>query len=136
MRKACFDHWSPSSCRSGLRWSSSRGQFGQRRTGTAVWMAFTTCCPNATPPASTMLPSATMSTSHDRVSGTVGLLAGWDKSDQWHQAAHVCFAELQTARAELLSTTFVLLECGNAAARRPYRDAVFRLRENMESSKR
>lgn len=67
---------------------------------------------------------------------TVGLLAVWDNSDQWHRAAHSCFAELQSARHELVSTTFILSECGNAAARRPYRDAVCRLREKLENSKR
>jgi predicted nucleic acid-binding protein len=67
---------------------------------------------------------------------TVGLLAVWDNSDQWHRAAHACFVELQASREELVSTTFILSECGNAAARRPYRDAVCRLREKLESSKR
>ena len=67
---------------------------------------------------------------------TVGLIAVWDNSDQWHRAAHACFVELQAAREELVSTTFILSECGNAAARRPYRDAVCRLREKLESSKR
>lgn len=33
-----------------------------------------------------------------------------------------------------MTTTFVLLECGNAAARRPYRSAVDRLRQQMELS--
>lgn len=37
---------------------------------------------------------------------TVGLLAVWDNSDQWHRAAHACFAQLQAARDELVSTTF------------------------------
>lgn len=67
---------------------------------------------------------------------TVGMVAVWDNSDQWHPAAHACFAELQTAREELVSTTFILSECGNAAARRPYRDAVCRLRDKLETSKR
>jgi predicted nucleic acid-binding protein len=67
---------------------------------------------------------------------TVGLLAVWDNSDQWHQAAHACFLQLQATREELVSTTFILSECGNAAARRPYRDAVCRLREGLETSKR
>ena len=67
---------------------------------------------------------------------TVGLIAVWDDSDQWHRAAHARFVELQAAREELVSTTFILSECGNAAARRPYRDAACRLREKLESSKR
>ena len=65
---------------------------------------------------------------------TVGLLALWDASDQWHEAAEQSFAELRRLRSILLTTSFVLLECGNAAARRPYRLAVDRLRVQMESS--
>lgn len=34
---------------------------------------------------------------------------------------------LQQSNAQCWTTTFVLLECGNAAARRPYRTAVGRL---------
>jgi predicted nucleic acid-binding protein len=63
---------------------------------------------------------------------TVGLLALWDKSDQWHVAAERAFAGLLTRRPPLVTTSFVLLECGNAAARRPYREAVARLRQRME----
>jgi predicted nucleic acid-binding protein len=65
---------------------------------------------------------------------TVGLLALWDTSDQWHDAAEEAFAGLKRDKSPLVTTTFVLLECGNAAARRPYRQAVDRLRERMESS--
>ena len=64
---------------------------------------------------------------------TVGLLALWDTSDQWNKAAEKAFSKLVQARSVLLTTTYVLLECGNAAARRPYRLAVDRLRERMES---
>ena len=67
---------------------------------------------------------------------TVGLLAVWDESDQWHRAAHACFSLLQASRVNLITTTFVLLECGNAAARRPYRSAVTRLRAQLEPSGR
>jgi uncharacterized protein len=63
---------------------------------------------------------------------TVGLLAVWDESDQWHRAAQASFSELLGARADLVTSSFVLLECGNAAARRPYRSAVSRLRKYME----
>lgn len=54
---------------------------------------------------------------------TVGLLAVWDESDPWHRAAQMCFLELLSCRADLVTSSFVLLECGNAAARRPYRSA-------------
>jgi uncharacterized protein len=67
---------------------------------------------------------------------TVGLLAVWNKTDQWHPAVNSLFAELNTARANLVTTSFVLLECGNAAARTPYRGSVNRLREKLESTDR
>ena len=66
---------------------------------------------------------------------TVGLLALWDTSDQWHEAAEEAFLNVSETRPAFLTTTFVLLECGNAAARRPYRHAVGRLRERMESGR-
>jgi predicted nucleic acid-binding protein len=67
---------------------------------------------------------------------TVGLLAVWDESDQWHHAAQACFSELSGSRADLVTSSFVLLECGNAAARRPYRAAVTRLRKEMNAADR
>jgi uncharacterized protein len=67
---------------------------------------------------------------------TVGLLAVWDESDQWHGAAQACFSELLACRADLITSSFVLLECGNAAARRPYRSAVSRLCKQMEPGHR
>jgi len=67
---------------------------------------------------------------------TVGLLALWDTSDQWHRAAQCCFSELLAHRADLTTSSFVLLECGNAAARKPYRSAVSRLCKQMESLNR
>jgi len=67
---------------------------------------------------------------------TVGLLAVWDESDQWHLEAQACLAGLLAARADLVTTSFVLLECANAAARRPYRSAVSRLRRQMELGNR
>ena len=65
---------------------------------------------------------------------TVGLLALWDASDQWHAAAEPAFARLVETRTRLLTTSFILLECGNAAARRPYRQAVTRLRERLQAA--
>ena len=67
---------------------------------------------------------------------TVGLLALWDESDQWHETAQASFAELASSRANVVTTTFVLLECGNAAARRPYRPSIARLRQEMEEGGR
>ena len=59
---------------------------------------------------------------------TVGLLAMWDRDDRWHLAAAPTFAALIAARVPILTTTFVLAECANAAARKPYRLAVDDLR--------
>jgi uncharacterized protein len=66
---------------------------------------------------------------------TVGLLALWDSGDQWHSAAETAFADLGRTKALLTTTSFVLLECANAAARRTFRQAVERLRARMESGK-
>ena len=64
---------------------------------------------------------------------TIGLIALWDVADQWHSAAEETFGRLVSERVTLITTTFVLLECGNAAARRPYRLAVNELRELLEN---
>jgi predicted nucleic acid-binding protein len=63
---------------------------------------------------------------------TVGLIALWNGSDQWHAAADQAFAQILDRRQPLVTTTFVLLECANAAARRPFRTQVCRLRETLE----
>ena len=65
---------------------------------------------------------------------TVGLLALWDRSDQWHSRAEAAWLQLQAESALVMTTTFVLLECGNAAARRPYRQSVDRLRTYLEAA--
>ena len=65
---------------------------------------------------------------------TVGLLAIWDRSDQWHSTAATAFQQLQDSRVHLLTTTLVLAECANVAARRPYRLAVARLHVEMKAS--
>jgi predicted nucleic acid-binding protein len=62
---------------------------------------------------------------------TVGLIALWDEADQWHDAAQQAFAKLLQSRAKGVTTNAVLLECGNAAARRPYRHEVNQLRQHM-----
>jgi predicted nucleic acid-binding protein len=59
---------------------------------------------------------------------TVGLLALWDKRDQWHQQAEAAYAVLAGEGASLLTTNAVMLECGNAVARKPYRRTVLETR--------
>lgn len=63
---------------------------------------------------------------------TVGLLALWDESDQWHTDAQKASLDLQRPNIVLMTTSFVLIECGNASARRPYRKQVSLLRAQME----
>ncbi|MDY0170879.1 MAG: PIN domain-containing protein [Thermoguttaceae bacterium] len=63
---------------------------------------------------------------------TVGLLALWDRADQWHAAAETAYARIRAERLPFVTTTFVLLECGNAAASRSYRPKVARLRQTLE----
>ena len=48
---------------------------------------------------------------------TVGLLAIWDVDDQWHDAAESGYRQIISARQSVVTTTFILLECGNAANR-------------------
>ena len=62
---------------------------------------------------------------------TVGLVALWNRRDQWHLAAKEAFAKLLTRDVRFVSITFVLLECGNAAARHPFRKDVLTLREEL-----
>jgi predicted nucleic acid-binding protein len=59
---------------------------------------------------------------------TVGLIAVWDKADQWHADAEPVFRNLVKAGRMIVTSTLVLFECGNAAARRPYRTTVDDLR--------
>jgi predicted nucleic acid-binding protein len=62
---------------------------------------------------------------------TVGLLALWNKRDQWHERAKLAFKRLAESRRPLTTTPYVLLECGNAAARHPFRSSVVALREQL-----
>lgn len=60
---------------------------------------------------------------------TVGLIAIWDSADQWHEEAVAAYSRLESEVYQPAVTPGVLLECGNAAARRPYRDRVTETRE-------
>jgi uncharacterized protein len=63
---------------------------------------------------------------------TVGLIALWDKDDQWHDAAEKAYQSIADARRTAITTTFILLECGNAASRRTFRKDVCDLRNALE----
>lgn len=62
---------------------------------------------------------------------TVGMIALWDDTDQWHAVAKTAYALLLRDRRRLLTTELVLCECGNASARRPYRQDVCELRRAL-----
>jgi len=62
---------------------------------------------------------------------TVGLVALWDVADQWHAVAVPVFSALLAAHRTMVTTTSVLLECGNAVSRRSYRADVCDLRQKM-----
>lgn len=61
---------------------------------------------------------------------TVGLIALWDADDQWHTAAEAAYQRMVAERKSSVATSFVLLECGNTAARRTFqRDVCAVLKE-------
>jgi predicted nucleic acid-binding protein len=59
---------------------------------------------------------------------TVGLIPLWNGSDQWHTPAEEAHALIRQLRSNLVTTTHVLLECGNAVARTHLRPKVTQLR--------
>jgi uncharacterized protein len=67
---------------------------------------------------------------------TAGLIAIWNESDQWNPLAQPVYAELKRSRAKLVTTRYVLLECGNAAARTTIRKDVIELRMRLAQANR
>jgi predicted nucleic acid-binding protein len=63
---------------------------------------------------------------------TVGLLALWNRNDQWHTTAKAAYLALP-GNTIFVTTTFVLMECGNAASRLPFRDDVDDFRSDLEA---
>lgn len=55
---------------------------------------------------------------------TVGVLALLEPSDQWHEAATRALAMPVVVGRPFVTTTLILLEVGNAVARKPYRGRV------------
>ena len=62
---------------------------------------------------------------------TVGILATWDRADQWHDPADRVLQSLLRAKRASITTSLILYECGNAAARTPFRARVDVLRTSM-----
>jgi predicted nucleic acid-binding protein len=63
---------------------------------------------------------------------SVGLIAKWDTNDQWHALADAAYQQIVVQHHSVLTTTFILLECGNTAARRTFRSDVCALRQALE----
>ena len=64
----------------------------------------------------------------------VGLLALWNNDDQWHRTAKGAFVPISDGRTTLVTTPFILAECGNAASRTPFRAEADRLRLEFEAA--
>ena len=65
---------------------------------------------------------------------SVGLLALWNASDQWHPAAAEAHRRLLGSDVPLWTTTLVLYECGNRAARRTdFRGLIVAFWDEVES---
>jgi uncharacterized protein len=62
---------------------------------------------------------------------TVGFLALWNARDQWHPRAAAVFAELSARGSDFCTTSYILLECGNAASRSTFRGDVVEVREQF-----
>ena len=63
---------------------------------------------------------------------TAGLIAVWDKSDPWHPLAAPVYDALLLQKRIVVTSLYVLLECGNAAAKKPYRQAVTDLFNDLD----
>src|SRR5262249_39155370 len=61
----------------------------------------------------------------------VGMIAVWNSSDQWHTVADAAYRHLHSQGRRLVTTDFVLLQCGTAAARRAFRQRVNVLRQTL-----
>jgi uncharacterized protein len=65
---------------------------------------------------------------------TVGLLALWNRQEQWHQAAIAAHAPLADMNSRMVTTSAVLLECGNALSRTNLRAVVAMTRTEMAAA--
>jgi predicted nucleic acid-binding protein len=62
---------------------------------------------------------------------TVGLIALWDLADHWNADADAAYQIVIQQGQRLATTPLILWECGNAAARRPFRQRVNVLRQQL-----
>lgn len=56
------------------------------------------------------------------------------RRDQWHANAVAAFHAVSSLKFYFVTTSFVLLECANHAARKPYRVEVTRMRKKLGMS--
>jgi len=68
---------------------------------------------------------------NDAFLDTVGMIAVWDDTDQWHADAQRAYDRLFSRGRKLVTTSAVLCECANASARRTYRSDVCELRRTL-----
>ena len=64
---------------------------------------------------------------------SVGILALLERSDQWHESAARAWSLLGQVGRPLRTTTLILLECGNAVARKPYRRRIAEIRREFRA---
>jgi len=64
---------------------------------------------------------------------TAGLLALLDVADQWHAVAEAAYQNLKSAGRDFVTTEFIFLEAGNAAARTQYRKPIRDIRHELAS---
>jgi len=62
---------------------------------------------------------------------TAGLIALWDRRDQWHTAAKACLVSLDANTTRYITTSYVMIECASYASRRAYRTEVVRMRDEL-----
>jgi predicted nucleic acid-binding protein len=60
---------------------------------------------------------------------TVGLIALWNASDQWHQSAEGAYRSIQQTYQGVITTPHVFFECGNLASKTSFRSEVNALRQ-------
>ncbi|HEX4123096.1 MAG TPA: PIN domain-containing protein [Tepidisphaeraceae bacterium] len=65
---------------------------------------------------------------------SVGLLALWNSTDQWHAAAEKAWQNVLAVSATPYTTPFILAECGNSAARRSFRPSATSIRKQFEQA--
>lgn len=62
------------------------------------------------------------------------MIALWDADDQWNSKAYPVWCELTRVANRYVTTPEILLECGNAAARKPHRRDVCDLRRILSAN--